>query len=259
MIMIELKNAIFLGIVQGLTEWLPISSSGHLVIVQQTLNLNVPLLFDVMLHFGTLLAVFVVFWKDIFKIFKSLFSLDFKSENGKIVKFIIIGTIPVALLGFFLHDIFESFFSNLFSVGIALIITGIILLLTKKCRGRKKLNSSDSLLIGIAQAIALMPGISRSGITISTGLLRGIDKEKIYRFSFLLSIPAIIGANLLELSKQVITEIEKIPYIIGTIIAAIMGYLSLRFLFRILKGGKFYYFSFYCLILGILILIYSSI
>lgn len=259
MIMIELKDAIFLGIVQGLTEWLPISSSGHLVILQQTLNLNVPLLFDVMLHFGTLLAIFVVFWKDILNILKSLFSLDFKSENGKMVKFIIIGTIPVALLGFFLHNIFESFFSNLFSVGIALIITGIILLLTKKFRGRKRLNSSDSLLIGIAQAIALMPGISRSGITISTGLLRGIDKEKIYRFSFLLSIPAVIGANLLELSKEVITEIELTPYIIGTITAAIVGYLSLRFLFRILKRGKFYYFSFYCLILGILVLIYSSI
>ena len=257
--MIDLFNVLFLGIVQGLTEWLPVSSSGHLVIVQQIMGMNVPLLYDSMLHFGTLFAVIVFFWKDILKILKNLFTLNFKTEEGKLIIFIIVGTIPVALIGLLFYDTIESFFSNLLTIGISLIITGIILLFTKKSEGKKEITLFDSILIGIAQAFAILPGISRSGATISAGLIRGIDEEKVFRFSFLLSIPAIISANALELIKNPITETDFLPLFICIITAATIGYLSLRFLCNILKKGKFYYFSFYCFILGLLVLIYSLI
>jgi len=232
---------------------LPISSSGHLVLVQQILKMQVPLLFDVMLHFGTLIAVIVFFWEDILKI------LNFKSEGKSLIKYIIVGTIPIILIGLIFHDMIEAFFSNLFVVGISLIITGIILYLTKKSEGRNQLKLFDSILIGIAQAFAIIPGISRSGATISTGLFRGIDKEKVFKFSFLLSIPAIIGANLLELIMNPITETSTLPLFVGVVTAAIMGYLALKILYKMLKKGKFYYFYFYCIILGLLVLILATI
>jgi len=247
-------EAIFLGLVQGLTEWLPVSSSGHLVMAQELLGIKVPLLFDVMLHFGTILAVFALFWKDISNILKSLFKFDFKSKDGKLGLYIIVGNIPIALAGYSLHDVFESFFSNLFVVGSALIVTGILLFLTKYTQGQRKLNIHDSILIGIAQAFALIPGLSRSGSTISTGLFRGLNKESIFKYSFLIAIPAVIGANLLELN-QVLGEVELLPMIVGTTISAIVGYLSLKFLFRMLQEGKFYLFSVYCWIVGAILLI----
>jgi len=221
------------------------------------MKMDVPLLFDVILHLGTLLAVIVFFWKDILKTLKSLFTLNFNSKEGKLIKFIIIGSIPVALIGYLFHDIIESFFSNLLTVGLSLIITGTFLLLTKKSKEKKKLKLFDSFLIGIAQAFALIPGISRSGVTISTGLFKGIDKKTVFKFSFLLSIPAIIGANLLELIKNPVTQIDILPLFVCVITSAIMGYLSLKFLYRMLTKGKFYYFSFYCFVLGLFVLIYS--
>jgi len=257
--MVDLVSSLFLGIVQGLTEWLPISSSGHLVIVQQIMKMDIPLLFDVILHFGTLLAVIVFFWEDILKILKSLFTLNFNSEEGKSIKFIIIGSIPVALVGYLFRGIIESLFSNLLAVGLSLIITGVFLLLTKKSKGKNKLKLFDSFLIGIAQAFALIPGISRSGFTISTGLFKGIDKKTVFKFSFLLSIPAIIGANLLELIKNPVTQTDILPLFVCVITSAVVGYLSLKFLYRMLTKGKFYYFSFYCFILGLFVLIYSII
>ena len=249
--MVNLFEAIFLGLVQGLTEWLPISSSGHLVIVQQLLGMEVPLFFDVLLHFGTIIAVLALFWKDILKILKSLFNLDFKSQDGKLGLYIIVGNVPIALTGYFFHDLFEVLFSNLFVVGIALIITGILLFLTKYSRGRRKLNVFDSLFVGIAQAFALIPGLSRSGLTISTGLFRGLDKESVFKFSFLLAVPAVIGANLLELN---VLELE-LEMVVGALIAAVVGYLSLKFLFRTLQKGKFYWFSVYCWVVGVVLLL----
>jgi undecaprenyl-diphosphatase len=250
-------ESILLGLIQGLTEWLPVSSSGHLVIAQELLKIKVPLIFDVILHFGTLLAVFAFFWKDIVKILKSLIKLDFKSESGKLIKFIIIGTIPVAFAGVIFHDIVKSLFQNLFAVSIALIINGILLFLTKFPKDKKEMSYLDSLIVGFAQAFALIPGISRSGSTISTGLLRGVKKEYVFKFSFLLSIPAILAANVWELNNTIIsnTNVDFVSYFIGMIVAAIVGYISLKFLFQILKKEKFYLFSFYCLILGIILLL----
>jgi undecaprenyl-diphosphatase len=250
-------EAIILGLVQGLTEWLPISSSGHLIIVKELLKIEVSLLFYVMLHFGTLIAVFAYFWKDIVKILKSLVKFDFKSESGKLIPFIIIGSIPVSVVGFIFYNLIEGLFDNLFTTSIALIVTGIILFLTKFTKSRKDLTSFDSLLIGLAQGFALIPGISRSGTTISAGLFRGVKKELVFKFSFLLSIPAILAANLLEFSTLIFsnTSVDFVSYITGTAIAAIVGYLSLKFLFKMLKKEKFYLFSFYCLVIGLILLI----
>lgn len=250
-----ISEAVLLGLVQGLTEWLPVSSSGHLVIVQELLGIEVPLSFDVMLHFGTLLAVFVVFWKDILKILKSLFKLDFKSQDGKLGLYIIVGNIPIALFGYFFYNVFESLFSNLLIVGLALIFTGVLLFLTKFTHGKRKLNVHDAILIGLTQTVALIPGISRSGSTISVGLFKGLDKESVFKFSFLLAIPAVLGANLLELNNLVLGEVEFLPMIVGTVMAAVVGYLSLKFLFRSLQEGRFYLFSIYCWILGIILLL----
>ncbi|RZN37733.1 MAG: undecaprenyl-diphosphate phosphatase [Methanophagales archaeon ANME-1-THS] len=250
-------QAIVLGIVQGLTEWLPISSSGHLVIIQELCGIQVPLLFDIMLHFGTLLAVFAMFWKDLLKIVASIIHLDFGSEYGTLALFLVVGSIPVALVGALFHDFFKSLFRNLTAVGVALLITSVVLYSSKFHSESKTLNYKESFLVGIAQAIAIMPGISRSGFTIATGLLRGIDRREIFRFSFLLSIPAIIGANLFELATAPLAGFDLIGMIAGTLTAAVVGYLSLKLLLRLVVNRKFYLFSFYCLALGLLILVIS--
>ena len=250
-------QAIFLGIVQGLTEWLPISSSGHLVIIQELFSIKVPLIFDIMLHFGTLLAVFAIFWKDILKILLSIVKLDFKSEYGKLAKFLVVGSIPAALVGALFHDFFASLFTNLTAVGVALLITGIILYSSKFHSESKTLSYKESFLVGFAQALAIIPGISRSGFTIATGLLRGIGRREIFRFSFLLSIPAIIGANVFEFTTVPLAGFDLMGMTVGTLTAAVVGYLSLKLLFRIVLDSKFYLFSFYCLALGLLVLIIS--
>lgn len=254
--MTTLLEAVFLGLVQGLTEWLPISSSGHLVILQQIMGIKASLFFNVMLHFGTLLAMFAFFWKDILKILKSLLKLNFESESGKLILYIITGTIPIAVVGYFFYSFFAMLFTSLFVSGLALLVTGSLLYLTKFAEGRRKMKFFDSIAIGIAQAFALIPGISRSGITISTGLFRGLDKKAAFKFSFLLSIPAVLGANLFELTKLVSYGIN-FAMVLGTAVATIVGYLSLKFLFRILQKRKFYLFSIYCWIVGILVIIFT--
>jgi undecaprenyl-diphosphatase len=250
-------ESIILGLIQGLTEWLPISSSAHLVITQELLKIKVPLIFDVMLHFGTLLAVLVFFWKDILNILKNIVKFDFKSQTGKLIQFIIVGTIPIIFAGILFYSVVEALFQSLFLVSIALIINGILLFLTKFSKDKKEMSYLDSLFVGFAQAFALIPGISRSGATISTGLLRGVKKEYVFKFSFLLSIPAVLGANIWELSTTIInnTNLDFTSYLIGMIVAAVVGYVSLRFLFRILKKEKFYLFSAYCIALGLILLL----
>ena len=254
--MTTLLEAVFLGLVQGLAEWLPISSSGHLVILQQMMGIKASLFFDVMLHLGTLLAVLAFFWKDILKILKSISKLDFRSESGRFIPHIIVGTIPVALFGYFLYDFFEMLFSSLYIVGLALLVTGSMLYLTKFKQGRRKVNLFESVLIGIAQTFALIPGISRSGTTISAGLFRGLDRTEAFKFSFLLSIPAVLGANLFELTRVATYGID-VAIVLGTAISAFIGYVSLKFLFKTLKKGKFYLFSFYCWVVGAIVLIFA--
>ena len=247
-------QAIFLGVVQGLTEWLPVSSSGHLVIIQNSLGIKAPLIFDILLHFGTLLAVFAMFWRDLFKIALSLIRLNFNDEYGRLAKYIFIGSIPIALVGYLFHDFFASLFNSPISVGFSLLATGVVIYLSKFHKQSRRLDAKESFLVGIAQAISIIPGISRSGFTITTGLLRGVERREIFRYSFLLSVPAIIGANVFEFTRVSWAELEIGSMLAGTLVAAIVGYLSLKLLIRLVLNRKFHLFSFYCIALGILIL-----
>ncbi|MBL7051594.1 MAG: undecaprenyl-diphosphate phosphatase [Nanoarchaeota archaeon] len=247
----ELLDIILLSLIQGLTEWLPISSSGHLVLAQELLNIQVPIYYDILLHFATLIVIFLVFYKDIYKIIKELLKLNFKNEYAKLGIYIIIASIPTAIIGFTFKDTFLSFYTNINAVAISLIITGLLILSTKLFHGKRKLTTLDSIFIGIAQGLAIIPGISRSGSTISTSLILGIRKELAIKFSFLLAIPAILGATILEYTPTSI----NFEILLGILITIIAGYLSLKLTINFILKDKFHYFSYYCIILGLIVLI----
>ena len=251
-------NAIILGIIQGLTEFLPISSSGHLVIFQKLLGFQQQqLLFDCALHIGTLLAVFMYFSKDIKRLFDSVVHYREANSEFLLLKDIITGSIPTAIIGLLFKDYFERVFDSALIAGIMLCVTGIFVGATKFIPegSKKRVGLINSILIGIAQGIAIIPGISRSGATITCALMCKIDREVAFRFSFLLSIPAILGAFALEAIE--IEQINNIiPLILGTISSAIVGLLALRFLNGLIKKGHLYYFSPYCLAVGIGTVIY---
>lgn len=255
--MVTLIEVFILAVVQGLTEWLPISSSGHLVITQKALGLNLPLIYSVMLHLGTLIVVLTVFRKDIAEIIKAVVKRDFETEEGKLALFIVVGSVPIAFTGFVFHDFFESLFSNLPAVGLALLITGFVLFFSEKRIGNRKMGIVDSLLIGVAQAIAIIPGVSRSGVTISTGLLRKVDKATAFKYSFLLSAPAIAGATVMESKELVVGNIDLIPLLLGTIVSMIVGYASLKILKKIVMNQKFHMFAYYCWSVGVLIILFT--
>ncbi len=254
----ELLKTIVLGLIQGLTEWLPISSTGHLEIAQYFLKLNVPILFDVTLHVGTLLVVLVFFRKDVKQVISALYRLDFKTEHGRLIPLIIVGTIPTALIGFVFGDSIEAIFQTPSPIALAFIFCGIILYLTKYSKEKNgEISYFQAFLIGLVQGIAIIPGISRSGFTIAIALLLGIEREKGFRFSFLLSIPAIIGALGLTLH----TQLEELAtaglgwteIFAGTITAMLVGYFALKLLWKILTKKKFHFFAFYCWFIGILL------
>ena len=255
--MVTLVEVFILAVVQGLTEWLPISSSGHLVITQKALGLNLPLIYSVMLHLGTLIVVLTVFRRDIADIIKAVAKRDFETEEGKLALFIVVGSVPTAIVGFIFHDFFESLFANLPAVGLALLITGVILFISEKRIGNKKMNITDSLLIGVAQAVAIIPGISRSGATISTGLLRKIDKKTAFKYSFLLSAPAIAGATLMESKQLILDNIDPIPLLLGTVVSMIVGYASLKLLQKIVMNEKIHLFAYYCWLAGATITLFA--
>lgn len=256
--MVTLIEIFILAVIQGLTEWLPVSSSGHLVITQKILGLNLPLIFDAMLHVGTLIVVLTVFRKDIADIIKAVVKRDFEKEKGKLALFIVVGSVPIAIIGFIFHDVIESLFSNLLAVGIALIITGSVLFFSEKRLGNRKMGFLDSLLIGLAQGITIIPGVSRSGITIATGLLRKIDKVTAFRYSFLLSVPAIIGAAVMESRDMILRNMDVVPLFLGATISMIVGYVSLKLLQKIIMNEKFHLFAYYCWTVGIAIILFIS-
>ncbi|MEM5766113.1 MAG: undecaprenyl-diphosphate phosphatase [Candidatus Aenigmatarchaeota archaeon] len=249
--MMNLFEALILAVIQGLTEWLPISSSGHLVILQQLLNIKASVSFDVMLHFGTMLALVYFLRKDIVRLLK------FDKKDRQLIICIVIGTVPIAIFGFIFKSFFESFFSNLFVVGLALILNGIILYFTKFFKPSRKLGKFDAIVIGLAQVLSLVPGISRSGITISIGLMRKLEKKEAYKFSFLLSIIAVMGANLLKFGEISFSQ-EPIGIVLtGVLISALVGYLALKLITNTVLEGSFYKFSYYCWIVGAIILVLS--
>lgn len=248
-------QAIILGITQGITEWFPVSSSGHLALVQKFFNINVPMSFDIFLHFASLIVIVLVFWKDIKDIIVGIFKKDKKYINLFI--YLVIASIPAGLVGFLLKDKIDTIFSNIMFVGVSLIITGIVLFLTRFAKNKnKEINIKNSIVIGLAQAVAVLPGISRSGSTISAGLFSGLDTKTATRFSFLLSIPVILGASIFEIKN--ISIIENLWYLLASCVTTIIvGFLSLKYLLRVVDKNQFKNFSFYCFILGLLVVIYS--
>jgi len=262
----NIPQAIFLGVIQGVTEFMPISSSGHLVFFQSLFRLKEPqLFFDVMLHLGTLLSVIVFFRADIQEILQGIGRVLKKKEGthqgAKFFLWIILATVPTGLMGIIFHDWFKSLFSRPKVVGIMLLITGLGLFLTRwvKKEGRdiEKMGWKDSILIGVVQGIAIIPGISRSGATISAGLFCGLDRELSGKFSFLLSIPAILGATLLEAKKMDMGQDLWIP-LMGSVVAFGVGILSLTFLMKIIKMGKIPNFSYYCWGVGLIMIALSA-
>ncbi len=248
----SLLQGIILGTVQGLTEFLPISSSGHLVLAERTLGMRGKGLgLEVLVHLGTWLAVVLYFRRKIWEIIKA-FGYPRRGDKGNrnLFFYLILGSIPAGIVGLFLRGPIEEIFHNPYLVCGMLLITGFILLSTKFAKqGATTLSPTNSLLIGTAQAFAILPGVSRSGTTIALGLLRGIDGEKSAEFSFLLAIISILGANLLELRG-----LNRLPssYLLAALFSLGSGYAAIAFLLRVIRRGRLWRFSYYCWGVGIL-------
>jgi len=272
-------SAIFLGFIQGLAEFLPISSSGHLSFFQNFFGLMdveaENLFFDVLLHLGTLAAVFVAYWREIKGMVLEFFTMVGvrKLPRGekpdrlsrRMIFFIIIGTLPLFVV-LPIKDLVDGLYSNTIFIGCAFLITGTLLFLSDRLtRGNKDLKSAtvvDVLVVGVAQAIAVVPGLSRSGTTVAAGMTRGFSREFAVKFSFLLSIPAVLGANILSLIDAIQEGVnwEYMPmYLVGVVSAAVFGYLAIRLLKFITQRGNFGGFSYYCWGAGLLTLILSLI
>ncbi len=264
-----------LGLVQGLTEFLPVSSSGHLAIFKNILGedfANLGLTYDILLHLATLIAVFAVYYKDIFSLITGFFSLvrdvfkrqvDFNKNPGqKFVIMVIIASVPAALVGILLGDAIEAL--PFIFVGFALLITAIELILVGRVKeGNLTVENAkikDSLLPGLFQGLAILPGISRSGSTITGALLSGYKREFAVKFSFIMSIPVILGSALFDIIDIIQGEGTAPlwgPTAVGMIIAAVSGYLSIKFMIKLITGNKFSYFAYYCGIIGIAVIIWQ--
>lgn len=260
----NLLETIILGIIQGLTEWLPVSSTGHLKLAEQSLGLQVPILFDGILHLGTLIVVLFFFRNDVKQILSALARFDFKTENGKLIPLIIVGTVPTALIGLVFGDLIETTFQNALPIAVALAIFGIFLYTSKLDKEKTdNINYLTAIIIGTAQGIAIIPGISRSGMTIAVALLLGVKREKAFKFSFLLSIPAILGALGLTFYKQFdqlsASGLDWTEILAGTVVAMIVGYFALKLLWKTLTNKKFYVFAFYCWFVSAIIIILTFV
>lgn len=278
-------QALILGIVQGLTEYLPVSSSGHLQIGQRLLGLNMEggLTFDIVVHVATVLSTIVILWKEIAWIFKGFFKplnppgtppqdslLNRYNDEQKYVIKIIISMIPIGFVGLLMKDWVEAAFNGVHVVGVCLIVTAVLLALTFYIRPREKkeISCKDAFIIGIAQAIAVLPGLSRSGSTIGTGLLLGNSRKNMAQFSFLMVIPPILGEALLDLRHLIAPSAEYLAehpaaeelslsvLAVGFFAAFISGCLACKWMIALVKKCKLIYFAIYCLIMGIVALIY---
>ena len=270
-------SSFLLGLVQGLAEFLPISSSGHLSIAQNLLGLNteIPEFFDVLLHLGTLVAVFVAYWRDICDMVAELIRGVGDLVHGttprqvpparRLILLIIVGTLPLFIL-LPIHKQVQALSNNMVFIGAALVVTGFLLFACDLVRKGKKTERTativDVLVVGLGQAIATMPGISRSGMTITTGCFMGFERKFAVRFSFLLSIPAVLGANILSLKDALDTGIiwAEVPmYVVGVITAAVVGYACIRLLRLVAEKGRFGAFAYYCWAVGLLTLLLNAI
>ncbi|MCD7843050.1 MAG: undecaprenyl-diphosphate phosphatase [Clostridiales bacterium] len=270
----------FLGLVQGIAEFLPISSSGHLSLFQNFLGLQsaeeTSMFFDVLLHLGTLIAVFIVYWRDIWEMILEFFrwigDLTHGGTKGKevpparrMILLIIVGTLPLFLV-LPIKDLVDGLYSNTYFIGFALLVTGTLLFVSDRMAHGKKTEKTstivDALVVGCAQGLATVPGLSRSGTTIAAGLLRGYQREYAVRYSFLMSIPAVIGANILSLKDALEAGIDAdmIPvYLVGVLVATVSGYFAIRLVNLLSDKGKFGAFAYYCWGVGVLALVLSFV
>ncbi len=282
----SILEAIIMGLIQGLAEFLPISSSGHLAIFKQVLHIEVEtgLLFDVLLHLGTLIAIFVAFWKDVRMLiyegfcivgdfFKNIWyavsnlfaDKEHKKEYVKMaatpyrrfVMLVIVSTIPTGIIGILFQDMIETAAAGILIPGIMLLVTGVLLLVADHVDSGTLTEETASypkaLLLGVAQGAATLPGLSRSGTTITAGLLSGFERSFAVRYSFIMSIPAVLGAAILELKDfepSMVASSELLAYAVGTAVAAAVGYISIKTMLVLVRGKKFKYFSFYCFLVG---------
>ena len=287
----SLLESIILGIVQGIAEFLPISSSGHLSLFKKLFGLSeVGLTYDILLHAGTLVAVFVVYWSDIWKLIKEGFGIigDFfrnisifftrnlggrkdanyikivRTSYRKFVMLVIVSAIPTGLIGLIFKKVFNLDNPSIIIPGIGLLITGLILYVVDDLPSEKKkakqMSYKNAVIIGISQGFATLPGVSRSGTTMTVGVLNGLEREYAVEYSFIMSIPAILGACVLDLKDlfapdNAISNTQLTYYIIGAIVAAIVGYISINVLLKLYKNKKMKYFSYYCFTVGIIAII----
>ncbi|MGI0105465.1 undecaprenyl-diphosphate phosphatase [Salinimicrobium sp. WS361] len=260
----EIIDAVFLGIIQGLTEFLPVSSSGHLEIGKALLgSQSIPeesLMITVVLHFATALSTIVVFRKDVAEIFRGLFSFRWNDETKFSLK-IVLSMIPAVFVGLMFEEELESLFGgNLTFVGFMLLITSVLLWLADRAKNTgKPVTYKDSIIIGVAQAIAILPGISRSGATISTSVLLGNDKSRAARFSFLMVVPLILGKIAKDLLSGDLTNttIAPIPLLAGFIAAFIAGFAACTWMIALVRKSKLTYFAIYCFIVGTIAIVYQ--
>ena len=280
----SLIQAILMGVIQGITEFLPVSSSGHLAIFSYIFNVNTDtgLLFEVMLHLGTLIAVFTVYWRDIATLFvegigicvdfvKNIIAMIKKEERVKIIKnahrkfvmLIIVTTIPTMIIGLLFDDLIDQASNTLLVPGICLILNAIVLLFVGSLPGgKKKVKKTtylDALAVGTAQGVAVLPGISRSGSTICACLGLGLKRDFAVKYSFIASIPVILGANILELrhfTSAMASGVNLVYYFIGMAVSAVVGYICIRIMIYMVSNRKFSYFAYYCGLAGIVSLIF---
>lgn len=263
----DIIQAIILGIVQGLTEFLPVSSSAHLVFFQNMLGTGPSVAFDTVLHLGTLVAVVSFFWRDILSMIKALVSSILDLFRGKflegvkedvykrLVWLLVVGTIPAGVMGIAFKNEFEALFTSILAVGVFLLITGVLLWMSEHYKqGNKEVKEvsfKNALAIGIFQGFAIAPGISRSGSTIAAGLFSGLNRELAARYSFLLSIPAILGAALVQVKDITALDMTLTALIAGFIAAVVFGYLAIKLLLKIIKEWSLNIFAYYCWVVGI--------
>jgi undecaprenyl-diphosphatase len=269
---LNLLEAMLLGIVQGLTEFLPISSSGHLVLIEFLLKIKLDdLSYEVFVHLGTLFSVLLVFKRTIGAMLKAVWlqfcssiskgsESNLKDENLRLFWLILAGSVPAGLAGLLFKSQVEKSFGSATFAATMLLVTGIVLFLSAFFKPRKeRMSFSDAGWVGIGQALAILPGISRSGMTISAGIFRGVEKSKAAEFSFLLSLPAILGASLIELREVMgnpLLQQNLTVYLTGAVSSFGVGYAAIRFLLSVIIKGKFHYFAYYCFAVGIFFLIF---
>ncbi len=272
-------QSLILGIVQGLAEFLPISSSGHLAVIQNMMHLdpNNILSFTVMLHFGTLIAIFVVYWNDIVALLKELLALIVdvctgkgiqmnKNETRRLGIMIVISTIPTGVIGLLFNDFFESLYTSMISIGIGLIVTGSCLFASERWgggdKGVREMTVGNALWIGLCQALAICPGISRSGATMVGGLSSKFNRPHAVRYAFLISIPSVLGAFIMEVPDAIAAAEGGSGIgvlIVGVIAAAISGYIAIKAMIRAVENKKLFYFSIYTWIVGIALVVYGLV